>query len=261
MIRILCNSWPKAGTHAILELSRLVIGDGDWYSDPDIKYPAGEDEFVAKAEERLARHAGRPFAIKGHFGRNATISDFLAKNHFHHLLAVRDPREVICSTYRWLKDLRPQWEISRFLASMSEDEQIEAIITGLPVLPPFELDRAIYWDRPLAQRYAELTAWLDAPEVCVLGYEELTGMLGLNRQYEIIERALTFIGIEFTGADIATIVSRVCNPKSVTFHTGPGSDWTQLFTDRHRELFVATGGEVLVERLGYAPTLASAHAK
>jgi hypothetical protein len=257
MTRILCNSWPKAGTHALLELARLVLGEGAWYRDPDIKYPAGDEEFVAKAGERLARNAGRSLVIKGHFGYSARLAGFLAEHDFRHLFAVRDPREVICSTYRWLNDLRPNWEISRFLASLGTAEQIERIITGLPVLPPFHLDHAIRWDRPLAERYAALTAWLDTADVCVLSYEEMTGMLGMDRQREAIERALTFIGVPFAAADPGRIATSICNPQASTFHTGPASDWTKLFTDRHRQLFVETGGEVLIERLGYAPTVAA----
>lgn len=254
MIRILCNSWPKAGTHAILELARLILGDGPWYGDPDIKYPSGDDEFVGKAVERLKRHAGLSLAIKGHFGHTERIAHFLEMKDFHQLLAVRDPREVICSTYRWLNDLRPEWEISRYLARFSPDEQIEKIITGLPVLPPFELDRAVHWDRPLAQRYADITAWIDTSDVCVLTYEELTGMLGVERQQRAIERALDSIGVDHTSTDLVAIANSICNPEAATFHTGPASDWTRFFTDRHRQLFVETGGEVLVERLGYEPT-------
>ena len=255
MLRILCNSWPKAGTHALLEFARLVIGDGDWYRDPDIKYPGGDHEFVAKARERLERHAGKNFAIKGHFGRGDAIADFLREENFRHLFAVRDPREVICSTYRWLKDLRPQWAISRHLAALSPEEQLEQIIVGLPVLAPFDVDRDIRWDLPLAQRYAALSAWLDAPEVYVLRYEDITGMNGLEAQHPHLARALLALGASFAADDLAEIGRKICNPKSATFHTGPASDWTQLFTERHRQLFVETGGEVLVERLGYAPTL------
>ena len=59
------------------------------------------------------------------------------------------------------------------------------------------------------------------------------------------------------GDTLAGIAQRICNPQSATFHTGPASDWTRLFTERHRQLFIETGGEALVERLGYAPTLAA----
>jgi hypothetical protein len=256
MLRILCNSWPKAGTHALLELSRIVLGDGDWYRDPDIKYPEGDAEFITKARERLTRHAGQNFAIKGHFGRSEVISGFLRDENIRHLFAVRDPREVICSTYRWLKDLRPHWAISRHLATLTPEEQIEQIITGLPALAPFDLDRAVRWDRPLAERYAELTAWLDAPEVCVLRYEDMTGMNGCMAQHTHLARALLFLNVSFTADDLAEVGRSICNPQSATFHTGPASDWKRLFTERHRQLFVDTGGEVLVERLGYAPTFA-----
>jgi hypothetical protein len=259
MHRLLCNSWPKAGTHVLLEFARLHLGDGAWYHDPDIKYPSGPAEFVAKVDERIARHgASAPLAIKGHFGRHPVIEEHLAACGFRHLFAVRDPREVICSTWRWLRDLRPQWEISRFLAGLSPEEQLAKIITGLPVLPPFDLDRDIQWEHPLLERYAALTAWLEADSVCVLRYEDLAGREGVTVQCETIERALAFVGADYDAGAIVRVALAINNPRSATYHTGPSSDWRRHFTERHRHLFVETGGEDLVRRLGYAPTLARA---
>ena len=252
--RVLCNSWPKAGTHLLLEISRLTLGDGAWYKDPDIKYPRGDAEFAALASERLRRHHGHSFAIKGHFGRTPAIEEFLRAHDFVHLFAVRDPREVLCSTWRWLRDLRPGWEISRHLAPLDAATQLEHIITGLPVLAPFDVDHAVRWDQPLPGRYAALTAWLDAPDCEVLTYEELSGMRGAPAQFAAIERVLRRLELPFDHTDVARVAGLVCNPASATFHTGPASDWEKVFTDRHRHLFVEHGGEALVERLGYAPT-------
>ena len=252
--RVLCNSWPKAGTHVLLEIARLILGDGAWYKDPDIKYPRGDDEFTALAAERLGRHHGRSLAIKGHFGRTPAIEAFLDAEEFAHLFAVRDPREVLCSTWRWLRDLRPGWAISRHLAPLDADTQLEHIITGLPVLAPFDADRAVRWDLPLPGRYAALTAWLDAPGCEVLAYEDISGMRGVPAQFAAIERVFRRLALPFDHTDIARVSGLVCNPASATFHTGPASDWEKVFNDRHRHLFVEHGGEALVERLGYAPT-------
>ncbi|MFT4515237.1 MAG: hypothetical protein ACI91B_003951 [Planctomycetota bacterium] len=252
---VLCNSWPKAGTHVILEVARLALGEGPWFKDPDIKYIQGEAEFITRATERLSRYEGESCVIKGHFGRTPAIEAFLEAQQFAHLFAVRDPREVLCSTQRWLRDLRTDWAISRHLASFDPDTQLEKIIVGLPVLAPFEADFAIRWDQPLPGRYADLTRWLEAPSCCVLAYEDLVGMRGASDQAAAIERALRCLRIPVDGTDVARIASQVCNPAAATFHTGPTSDWEKTFTDRHRHLFVEHGGEALVERLGYPPTL------
>lgn len=252
---VLCNSWPKAGTHVLLELARLALGDGDWYRDPDIKYPGGDDDFTAHVAARLARHQGTSFAIKGHFGRTPAIERCLEQHRFVHLFAVRDPREVLCSTWRWLHDLRPDWPISRHLAPLDPAAQLERIITGLPLLAPFDADHAIHWDQPLPGRYADLTLWLDSPDCCVLAYEDLAGMRGSPAQFAAVERALARIGLPFERTDIVRIAGLICNPASATFHTGPASNWETVFTERHRHLFVEHGGEALVERLGYEPTL------
>lgn len=255
--RVLCNSWPKAGTHMLLELARLAIGDGGWYAERDIKYPQGDPDFIRQADERLARHAGRALAIKGHFGRTPGIEAYLAANQFAHLFAVRDPREVLCSTWRWLRDLRPDWAISRHLAPLDPATQLEKIIRGLPLLHPFDADHAVRWDLPLPERYAGLSLWLDSPDCEVLAYEDLSGMRGLPAQFAAVERALRRLALPYDHTDIARIAGLICNPSATTFHTGPASDWQTVFTHRHRHLFVELGGEALVERLGYPPTLPS----
>lgn len=253
--RVLVNSWPKAGTHILLELARLAIGDGEWYAERDIKYPGGDADFIRQAEERVARHAGRSFAVKGHFGRTPAIEAYLAASGFAHLFAVRDPREVLCSTWRWLRDLRPDWAISRHLAALDPATQLETIIRGLPLLAPFDADLAVRWAQPLPQRYAELSRWLDAPDCEVLAYEDLSGMRGVPAQFAAVARALRRMALPAEHTDIARIAGLICNPSATTFHTGPASDWQTVFSDRHRHLFVELGGEALVERLGYPPTL------
>lgn len=253
--RVLCNSWPKAGTHMLLELARLAIGDGGWYAERDIKYPQGDPDFIRQADERLARHAEHALAIKGHFGRTSGIEAYLAANQFAHLFAVRDPREVLCSTWRWLRDLRPDWAISRHLAPLDPATQLEKIIRGLPLLHPFDADHAVRWDLPLPERYAGLSLWLDSPDCEVLAYEDLSGMRGVPAQFAAVDRALRRLAIPYDHTDIARIAGLICNPSATTFHTGPASDWQTVFTDRHRQLFVDLGGEALVERLGYPPTL------
>jgi predicted O-methyltransferase YrrM len=251
--RVLCNSWPKAGTHLLLELTRLAIGEGKWYHDKDIKYQ-GDAGLISQVEERLKNYEGQSFAIKGHYGHTTAIEAFLAEHRFAHLFTVRDPREVLCSTQRWLRDLRSDWPVSRHIASLDPESQLEKIILGLPLLWPFDCDCAVRWDQPLPDRYAALTLWLATPDCCVLAYEDLAGARGVSAQFAAIERALRQVQIPFDHGDISQITRLICNPASATFHTGPSSNWENVFTDRHRHLFVEHGGEALVERLGYAPT-------
>lgn len=253
--RVLCNSWPKAGTHVLLEATRLILGEGQWFKDGDIKYPSGEADFASQALERIRRYGDHSFAIKGHYGRSPTMETFFAEHAFTHLFAVRDPREVLCSTQRWLRDLRSDWAISRHLATFDPDTQLERIILGLPVLPPFDADFAIAWDLPLPGRYAALTSWVEHPDCCVLTYEELTGMRGEPAQLEAITRLLNRLGIQEKDCDPTRIAKQICNPAAATYHTGPSSNWEKVFKDRHRQLFVEHGGEALVERFGYPPTL------
>lgn len=251
-MHLVCNSWPKSGTHVLLELARLVLGHGPWYDERDLKYPNGEDELIRQLRERRAAH-GDNFAVKGHFERSAAIEREFRDGGWKHLFVVRDPREVLCSTWRWLKDLRQHWGTSQEIMRLDPKAQIQRVITGLPLAYPLSHDAAVAWDRPLPERYAKLTAWLDAPDCCVMRYEEITGRAGARRQREVLERTLHFLGCT-DRETLARVVAEICNPQSLTFHTGPASDWETTLDDEARRLFVETGGEELVERLGYLPT-------
>jgi len=255
-LRVLVNSWPKAGTHALLELVRQVLGDGPWMDDRDVKSPAGDAGFLDGVDERIGAH-GSGFAIKGHFPWSPMIESGLTDRGFGVLLIVRDLRDVACSTLRWMRDLSPDWPASRSLLALStEDERLARVITGLTNEHPFDRDSGIDWSMPLPARYARLTDWADhLPKEAVVRYEDLLGATGAPAQRDAIARAIRVIGVRTGEATIERLAGAIYNPDAVTFHTGSSGGWASEFTDVHRRLFIETGGDQINERFGYPPTL------
>lgn len=254
-MRVLVNSWPKAGTHALLELVRHVLGDGPWMDDRDVKSPSGDAGFLAGVDERIGAHE-RGFAIKGHFPWSPGIESGLADRGFRTLLIVRDLRDVACSTLRWMRDLSPDWPASRALLAIPDDAaRLARVLAGLTNEHPFDRDAGIDWSLPLPARYARLTDWADhLPPGAIIRYEDLLGANGGPAQLGAISRVLETLQLRADDATLGRLADGVFNPGAVTFHTGSSGGWTDAFTTAHRRLFVDLGGDTVNQCFGYAPT-------
>jgi hypothetical protein len=254
-LRILVNSWPKAGTHLLLELVRSILGDGAWMSDRDVKSPQGDAGFLDGVDDRITAH-GAGFAIKGHFPWSPEIESGLVGRGFRTLLIVRDLRDVACSTLRWMRDLSPDWQASKTLLSLPTNEQrLASVITGLSNEHPFDRDSGIDWSAPLPVRYARLTDWAGRlrPDA-IVRYEDLLGAKGESAQRGVITRVCRTLGLRTDASTIDRLAGSVFNPGAVTFHTGSSGGWADEFTREHRRLFVEAGGDAVNARFGYTPT-------
>lgn len=254
-LRVLVNSWPKAGTHLLLELVRQILGDGAWMNDRDVKSPGGDAGFIDGVDDRITSH-GAGFAIKGHFPWSPAIESGLDGRGFRTLLIVRDLRDVACSTLRWMRDLSPDWPASRTLLELPTDERrLSGVITGLTNEHPFDRDSGIDWSAPLPARYARLTEWAGRlrPDA-IVRYEDLLGANGESAQLGVIGGVCRALDLRTDGATIDRLAGSVFNPGAVTFHTGSSGGWANEFTGEHRRLFIEAGGDAVNARFGYTPT-------
>lgn len=254
-LRVLVNSWPKAGTHLLLELVRQILGDGAWMQDRDVKSPGGDAGFLLGVDERCDAH-GSGFAVKGHFPWSPSIEAGLRDRGFRVCLIVRDLRDVACSTLRWLRDLSPDWPASRTLLQLPTDGQrLMRIIEGLTNEHPFDRDSGIDWSLPLPTRYARLTEWATRLDPrAIVRYEDLLGASGEPAQRAVIENVCATLGVHADAGTTSRLAGAVFNPRAVTFHTGSSGGWEREFTDEHRRRFVEVGGDAVNALFRYPPT-------
>lgn len=251
-MKIICNSWPKAGTHVLLEFSRIILQEGEWYQEVDIKYSGDTQDLLRQVDARIAEHKDN-FAIKGHFPWSPDIERALLDRGFKVLFIVRDPRDVLCSTLRWLRDLRTKWEVSQIIDHLrTDDQRLSVVIEGLPRLRSFT-HYGTKWHKPMPARYEMLTPWADSGNCCLVKYEYLTGNAGAKKQLAEVERTLGFLDMNTSGLADA-VCNGIKNKDSATFHTGKSGNWRDSFTPSHCRMFVDLGGEALIERFGYDKT-------
>lgn len=257
-MKIICISWPKAGTHVLYELSRIVLGSKSWQVERDVKYSIyGDHAFFQDIDERIAKYNDN-FAIKSHVCYSKNIEKGLLNRGFKILFIIRDPRDIICSTLRWLVDLRKDWEISRYILTIPGEQRIAKIITGLPPLKPFDLDANIIWDKPLHVRYQSITPWAYSKNVFTSTFENLTGKNGKNIQEENIRNILDYLGLK-TSDYLSLITDQMINPEANTYHSGGSKTWLDIFSQEDKDLFISSGTEGMVNEFNYPSTKVSSY--
>ena len=253
---ILCNSWPKSGTHLLLNMSEIILGGkGDWYKDGAIKSPPNDINLLfERINERINSH-GNNFAMKGHIGYSEEILNFIKTNNIKVLFIIRDPRDVVCSTIRWVTDLRKNWDANEYFSGLEKEDQLSYAIKGMPSISPFsDNDSFVLWEQSIVERYKLITPWANNENACFLKYEELSGNLGEKLFNESIERVIKFLSIEDV-AVVKKLKNNLIDKKSPTFHSGKSGEWRNEFSKKNIEEFIEIGGENLVKKFNYEPTL------
>ncbi|MCZ7644506.1 MAG: hypothetical protein M5U26_04350 [Planctomycetota bacterium] len=256
-LRLVCNSWPKAGTHLLQEVAKGLLGEGTWYRQAELIHPPGGEPVLLDALQAKFEAAGERGAVLGHFPWSPALERAFLDRGWKTLFIIRDPRDMLCSTLRWMLDLRPDWAISRHMRELpGDDARLAAIIAGLPVLAPLHRNVDVAWDKPLPHRLERLTPWTSSAHACTLRFEDLLGGPdedARRRQEAELRRALEYLGDDGR-VPLAELARGLFNPLSATFHSAQRGTWRRYFKPEHRALFLETGGEELVRRFGYPPT-------
>jgi hypothetical protein len=207
-----------------------------WEYSPWDLYPGIFDEY----RHRLA-------VIRSHTRAKPENLRLLAESGLKYFITVRDPRDVVISTY-WYHRNTPAAHEHELLQKLSLEEYItNRLESGM--LEKYTLD----WIR----------SWLDNQDedrAHVIRYEDL-----LADTHGVLRQATEFLGFECGEQELSRIVEenrfeRVSGRKpgqeAVTSFQRKGvtGEWREIFTDEHKQMFAHIGEDVLV-RLGYKPTL------
>lgn len=232
-MKICCFSQPKAGTHLLLSLARELIGHGEWMKDQDIKWTDDTgNSFLNEVDQRISKYNDN-FAIKGHIPYSTEIEEALLDKGFNILYIERDPREVVCSTYRWLKDLRKDWDLSKYLLQFDQYTALLHIIEGLPALFPIHTDKGILWQLNIIDRHSKLDSWKNSRALS-FKYEELSGNYGFKLQAQCLEKLyMSLKAEELIKAETKRIATAIITRGSQTYHTAKADTWKEILHPYH----------------------------
>lgn len=211
--KVLANSIPKAGTNVLQEVVHLIpLMRGK--VTPTWTLRTGS-RWVAK---RIASIRNGQ-CVPAHISYDEIVAVALKKYKVHHILIVRDFRDVILSNIHYLDRIhRGHPHNAVFSQLRSLDEKIHACLVGLPEVGMMAWPELVRSYRP----------WATMNDVLVIRYENLLSGATEVAEEEI-KRIVDFLGIDFRG-DISRIRKLMLNPNGLTFNAPGTEKWRSAFS-------------------------------
>lgn len=252
---ILCNSFPKSGTHLLVGVVSQI---------PTLRhYQRRTHDWNYSARARVGRQASLDLTLRslqrclpgeiqrGHLAVAQAIRQTLRDGAYRHLFIYRDPRDVVVSQFYWWKKLpRPGLRAYRRFATLPSDEmRLAFLITGVRGDPTSTTTDFDYPD--IATRFREFGGWLSDAECLPVRFEELVTE---DSRPQVLMQILHYI---FPDADqsalssyLPQMVQGTSTSESKTFRKGSSGEWRHHFSESHARLFKEYAGPLLIE-LGY----------
>jgi hypothetical protein len=246
---VLANSFPKSGTHLLAQIVEGLPGRANY------GVFLGSETSSFQLRERSPANTCRFIRtfvpgeiVRGHLYYDPLYADELMRRHVVNTFIYRDPRDVVVSEARYLRDMNRWHRLHRyFRRAPSIADAIMLSITGFD--PPIE---GIYYP-DIAARFGRYRGWLSDENCFAFPYEDVIS----ERRPEIMRRIAEFYARQSnTPCDIEACIgameASVAPEKSHTFRSGKRAGWRHEFNADHRQRFVEIAGDLLID-LGYEP--------
>lgn len=177
-----------------------------------------------------------------HFLPAPLITQHIAKSGLSTVFVARDPRDVLVSMLNFSRKRQLPTHVSAMIEALSDSEALLLLIEGRGKLIPF----ATYFD---AYR-----AWLSAPGVTQLRFEDLIGPRGggdAARQEQACMTLATLAGVSPSDDAVKAATQQVFNVQAGTFYKGCIGAWKEAFTPAVARVYEQHAGW-LGPRWGYA---------
>ena len=255
---ILCNSYPKSGTHLLYQ---ILYSIPDWYKWDDIVSVQALCGIMNTASHVRWKIGSAPTRsiVRSHLMYCDEILDILREFRCKTLFIYRDLRDVAVSHARWITKEERIFLHDLYLNYKSFDKQLMSSIQGVPLGTPFGSNIS---QPDIGTDFLRWKGWINDPETLAVKFEDLVGERGggsEDKRLYIVEQILDYLGINLSPKQIESqFASSVLNPEeSHTFKKGgKGSigDWKTVFQESHKEKFKTVAGDLLIE-LGYEQDL------
>jgi len=245
---VICNSFPKSGTHLLVQVLEALPGVTNrgafLASIPSVTFRERSPEAMAARIQRI----GPGELVSAHLHHHPLCAEALRRKNAVHYFIYRDLRDVAISEAYYLTNMNRWHRLHRYYRGLPDDHtRIAWAITG-------EKDPAFPFDYPdIGQRFARFHPWLSDPSVCTVRFEDLVGPQRRTTIERIVRHYLD--AAKMPADDLASLVSRAesaIDPRrSHTFRSGKSGGWRHTLTDEHIRLIDAVAGTWL-RQLGYA---------
>jgi hypothetical protein len=244
---VLANSFPKSGTHLLLQLANGLPDRKDYGAFLGSETSSFQ---LRERSEKNTRRFIRGFVpgevIRGHLYYEPAYAASLAEHNAVHYFIYRDLRAVVVSEAHYLREMNRWHRLAKHFRQLSIEDAITLSIKGFdPPIPGIH-----YPD--IARRFARYRGWLSHPDCFRIRFEDLQSekrdaMVRDMAKFYLSHCMRTDLNLDEC---VRAMLANVAPQKSHTFRSGNKSGWQVEFTEKHHRLFDEVAGQLLAE-LGY----------
>jgi hypothetical protein len=243
---ILANSFPKSGTHLLIQILQTIPAIRDWglflATTPSFVFSEVSDgKMIKKIKSTVPDEL-----ISAHLFYSEQIANALMQKNIIHFFIYRDPRDVVISEAHYLTYMNNWHKLHKYFKALP-DMEARILFSIQGATDPF-----FPHDYPdIGKRFDRYKPWKDHPQVFSLRFEELIGQATEGTVRRIIRFYNRKSGKDLDQEGMVQNALANINPnKSHTFRKGKSSAWKDAFTKEHKEAFKNYAGNLLVD-LGY----------
>jgi len=247
---VVANSFPKSGTHLLLQVLQALPNTTHYgsfiASTPTITFT----ERSLEAHARLVRRIAPGELVPAHLYYHPAHQELLARKRCVQYFIYRDPRDVVVSEAHYLTHMNRWHRMHRYFRDLASDEErITFSILGNAAQPtPFD-----YPD--VGRRFERYRGWIGRSDVMALRFEDLVSERRAETVREVVRHYLDRAGPVADPDDVARrALAGIDGPASHTFRSGKVGGWRDVFTAAHRREMKNVAGALLIE-LGYETSL------
>ncbi len=246
---IIGNSFPKSGTHQLLQILSAFPDAVHWGS-----FIASMPSFPFRQRSKEA-HIRRIRALVpgeylgAHIFFDESYAAAMKEMNAVHFFIYRDLRDVAISDVYYVRDMNRWHQMHNYFANRltTDDARLMTAICGVQ-------EPDIQFDYPdIATRMRRYLRWIGRPDVFALKYEDLNSPKQEAVILEMIDFYSQHVDREVDrDAVLRRALSNIDPYKSHTFREGGSGKWKDHFSAEHLQRFNELAGELNVV-LGYTP--------
>ena len=248
---ILCNSYPKSGTHLLYQILYSIPGLYKWDDIVSVQALCGVMNTASHVRWKVGS-APDSSIVRSHLMHCDEILAVLQEFNYKALFIYRDLRDVAVSHARWVTKEERIFLHGIYKNYPDFDTQLMSSIKGIPIGSPFGSNLS---QPDIGTDFSRWQGWVTDPNVYAVRFEELVGERGggsEENRLHIVEQILDHLEISLSSSEIkAKFSSKVMNPEeSHTFQKGGRGSiggWRSFFKEKHKEAFKEVAGQLLID--------------
>ena len=248
---IICNSYPKSGTHLLYQILYSIQGLKKWDDIVSVQALCGIMNTASHVRWKVGS-ASDGSIVRSHLMYDDHILNVLQEFNCKILFIYRDLRDVAVSHARWVTKEERIFLHDVYKSYPNFEEQLMSSIKGVPLGTPFGSNVS---QPDIGTDFSRWKGWVSDPNTCAVKFEELVGERGggsENKRLHVVERVLDHLKVQMSSQKIRSqFASHALDPvESHTFRKGgKGSigGWKAIFNEDHKFAFKQVAGQDLID--------------